>query len=338
MEGNLKSMKLLIWGIGQATLETVKEVSNDDIIGYIDTYSDKVEYASKRVYKPWEVMNLSYDAILVATVFGESVKRTCQEYGILLDKVIFTKGNMLLQDLNKDYAFVEKICGTQFADFIRNQYHLVRSIEINSSTPSKEFEIMNYQQEKYVKQDYVRLKTFELLVDEINRNSVKGQIAELGVFRGSFAQFLNIAFPQRKLYLFDTFDGFEENELKKELNGAVMEATRDSYKNTSISIVMGKMRFKNNVVIKQGFFPDSLNGLEEEFAFVSLDCDWEESLYQGLKYFYPRLNPGGYIMIHDYNNYLNCAKKSIHRYEREINTIIPKVPICDNQGSLVLTK
>ena len=80
-----------------------------------------------------------------------------------------------------------------------------------------------------------------------------------------------------------------------------------------------------------------MESLEDTFAFVSLDCDWEESLYQGLKYFYPRLREGGYIMVHDYNNVLECAKKALQRYEKECGRV-PKVPICDAQGSIILTK
>ena len=43
-------------------------------------------------------------------------------------------------------------------------------------------------------------------------------------------------------------------------------------------------------------------------------------------------------MIHDYNNFLGCAKKAVARYEKENGVLLAKVPICDNQGTLVITK
>lgn len=43
-------------------------------------------------------------------------------------------------------------------------------------------------------------------------------------------------------------------------------------------------------------------------------------------------------MIHDYNNLVASAQKAVQRYEKEQNTRLPKVPICDAQGSLILTK
>lgn len=331
-------MKLLIWGVGQLLFQTALWIPDENVVGYIDTYSNKKEFAGKPLYKPEEIKELEYDAILVSTLWSEEVAQTCRELGILFDKLIFLYSNILMSDLNKDYAFVERICGKEYAKFIKKRYHLIREIEVGPDKEKKEFEIDDYAHEKYYRNDYVRLKTLELLADEIKRGSVKGQIAELGVYRGDFAQFLNAAFPDRKLYLFDTFEGFNEEELGRELTNEIRSVTQDIFLNTSVQIVMDKMKYKENVIIKKGFFPDSLEGLEEEFAFVSMDCDWEESLYQGLAYFYPRLSESGYLMIHDYNNMLDCAKKAIKRYENDMDVRLIKVPVSDVQGSLIITK
>ena len=39
-----------------------------------------------------------------------------------------------------------------------------------------------------------------------------------GVFRGEFASKINKCFPNSKLYLFDTFEGFDERDVKIELD------------------------------------------------------------------------------------------------------------------------
>ncbi len=62
-------------------------------------------------------------------------------------------------------------------------------------------------------------------------------------------------------------------------------------------------------IIKQGFFPESLGGLEDTFAFVSIDVDFEDSIYEELRYFYPRKEKGGYIFVHDYNSSLLGVKR-----------------------------
>jgi hypothetical protein len=333
-------MKILIWGTGQLSLQTAEKIPEKDIVGYIDTYAEKKEFAKKPLYVPKEVADVEYDAILVSTLWGEEVAATCRELGIPLEKVIYVYGNAKIVDMNQDYEFVSRVCGEAFSDFIKKRYHLIREIEIDLNRKKKDFAIDNYSNEKYYRNDYVRLKTLELLVDELKRGNIAGQIAELGVFQGHFAKFLNAAFPDRKLYLFDTFEGFDDEELERELESDTVSVARDIYKNTSVQSVLERMEHKESIVIRQGFFPDSIGAgeLEEEFALVSLDCDWEESLYQGLHYFYPRLTVGGYIMIHDYNNFLDCAKKAVHRYESDNRIRLPKVPICDAQGSLILTK
>ena len=40
-----------------------------------------------------------------------------------------------------------------------------------------------------------------------------GNVAEGGVFEGYFAKRINAAFPDRKLYLFDTFEGFDNRDI-----------------------------------------------------------------------------------------------------------------------------
>jgi O-methyltransferase len=57
--------------------------------------------------------------------------------------------------------------------------------------------------------DYVRSATLELLCKRLV--DIPGAAAELGVYKGPFAQMINKLLPDRKLYLFDSFQGFAEN-------------------------------------------------------------------------------------------------------------------------------
>ena len=56
------------------------------------------------------------------------------------------------------------------------------------------FEIGSERHSGMYADDYVRLKTLEYCCNEINENGIKGNVAELGVFRGDFAQYINVAF------------------------------------------------------------------------------------------------------------------------------------------------
>lgn len=226
--------------------------------------------------------------------------------------------------------------GKDYAEIVRNRYHVIRGVEAFGQLC---FSDSSYGEMDYFATDYVRVKCFELAVKEIRKRQLPGNVAEVGVFRGEFAQYINWAFPDRKLYLFDTFDGFDANEALRELkNGNCTEAFVEAYKNTDIDTVLSRMTYLDNIVIKQGYFPESLNGLEDRFCFVSIDVDFEESIFSCLEYFYKRLIRGGYIFIHDYNSNLRGVEAAVDRFEQENNIWLNKVPLSDKSGTLVVTK
>ena len=336
-------MKILIWGTGRIASKIVgKKLDENNIMGFIDNNVLLNEYSQKPVYRPIDVLNLDYDAIVVCTLASKSIYKQCKDIGLNLEKIIFTYENYKIRDINQNYDLINKVLG-EYGSVIKNRYHLVRDTEtICNALVENKNNKTNVWKEKikeYYDRDYVRLRTMEFVVKEIKKRNIIGNIAEAGVFRGEFAQYLNLAFPEKKLYLFDTFEGFDEEEAVREKNaGHVSEAFIVAHKDTSEDIVINRMPNKDSVVIKKGYFPESSVGLEDIFSFVSLDMDFEESIYQGLLYFYPRLSKGGYIFIHDYNSTLRGVERAVDRYEQQEGDILPKVPLCDADGTLVLTK
>jgi O-methyltransferase len=183
--------------------------------------------------------------------------------------------------------------------------------------------------------EYIRASSLELVAREIHEHQVPGAVAELGVYRGEFARLINAAFPEKPLYLFDTFSGFAESDLKKEIDTM---APPGAFSNTSISTVMSKMTFKQNCIIKEGLFPHSAADCKNErFCFVSIDADLYNPICEGLRYFYSRLSPGGYIFVHDYNN-LNYpgAKRALRQFCLENN--VPYFPLSDASGSAIIAR
>ena len=52
-----------------------------------------------------------------------------------------------------------------------------------------------------------------------------------------------------------------------------------------------------------GYFRDTLQEFSElRFSFVHLDCDIYASYMECLEFFYPRLAPGGIILLDEYND------------------------------------
>ena len=184
--------------------------------------------------------------------------------------------------------------------------------------------------------DYIRLSTLELVSNEVNKNKLVGNVAELGVYKGKFARYINQYFPDRILYLFDTFEGFDVRDVEKEKQKKFSGGDQD-FSDTSIDAVMKMMPLPAQCRPIKGFFPESAKGIEDRFVFVSLDADLYEPIYHGLLFFYPRLVHGGYIFIHDFNNdSYKGARRAVEQFCSEQN--INFVPLPDAGGSAVICK
>jgi O-methyltransferase len=125
---------------------------------------------------------------------------------------------------------------------------------------------------------------------------VPGDLAEVGVFEGGSARIIceNRA-PGRTLHLFDTFAGIPEVSPIDAAHFAVgdwaapLEQTR---------AYLSRYR---DVQFHPGFFPGTARPVEAvRFAFVALDVDTFQSTLAGLRFFHPRLNPGGILISDDY--------------------------------------
>jgi O-methyltransferase len=184
--------------------------------------------------------------------------------------------------------------------------------------------------------DYIRLSALELVSNEINIKGLSGNVAEVGVYKGKFARYINKYFPERLLYLFDTFEGFDNRDVAREKQENLSSGNQD-FSDTSITAVLQLMPFPAKCQPVKGFFPESASGIDDKFVFVSLDADLYEPIYNGLQFFYPKLVKGGYIFIHDFNNDLyKGARKAVEQFCSEQN--IGFVPLPDSGGSAVIAK
>lgn len=144
--------------------------------------------------------------------------------------------------------------------------------------------------------DYFRYATLGLALQRVLDEEIPGALAEVGVWRGETSAFLHRLAPERRLYLFDTFAGFPERDLP--------EGRHDPrFRDTSVEAVRRRVGPSPNVVLTPGYVPEVLGTVvDERFAFVLLDLDLFDPTLASLEFFYPRLCPGGYLIVHDYNN------------------------------------
>ena len=158
--------------------------------------------------------------------------------------------------------------------------------------------------------------------------NIRGAVAEVGVFQGEFAKTINACFPESRCYLFDTFSGFDERDVRYEKENRYSPADVGNLSGTSVELVMSKMTHADRVVIREGFFPETAQGIDDRFVFVNLDLDLYKPTLEGLKFFYPRMVPGGITLVHDYlSKGYEGVNAAVHEFEQE-HTVYP-FPIAD---------
>lgn len=178
--------------------------------------------------------------------------------------------------------------------------------------------------------------------DWVRSEKVEGNVAECGVFRGDSAKFINYYFPDRKLYLCDTFAGFDSSDMQHEkAYSEKFEKSRFSdqafFVETGSAFVMKKMSYPENVVIKEGYFPESMQGVEDKFCFVNLDMDLYVPMLNGLRFFWDKMVDNGCILLHDYfSDVFQGVKQAVETFETERKIQITKMPIGDRCSMALL--
>lgn len=318
-------MKLYVWGTGCGAGDLIdRGLDPEGVTAFLDGDSRGGSFLGRPVLPPEALRGQDFDLILVASRQAESIERQARELGFPAEKLLFLKNNWTLRDRNLAYDKAASLLPEELLTELRRPQHAVREPLWLKDSPLPERDLEN---------DYVRLRTLEALCRRLT--DVPGAAAELGVYRGAFAACINALLPERTLYLFDSFEGFDEAEAADQAAGLV-----EAHRNAGAERALALLPHREQAVLRKGFFPETARGLEEErFALVSLDADLEESTLQGLRWFWPRLSPGAYLLLHDGDNpRLPGVKRALARFEAEQGVRLPAVPLCDICGTLVLAK
>lgn len=191
-------------------------------------------------------------------------------------------------------------------------------------------------EDAYRGMDIARLWSFALNIKQVLAR-VDGSFAELGVYKGHSAAVLGWFARRhaRRLYLLDTFAGFAQEELETTLSDNARVAFRD----TSLEVAQATVGLSDGFRWLVGTFPASLTPeiQDDRFAFVSIDCDLYEPISAGLRFFWPRLRPGGMIFVHDYSSgHWPGATRAVDEFADRSG--IARVLLPDKSGSVVLAK
>ena len=183
--------------------------------------------------------------------------------------------------------------------------------------------------------DISRFYFFCLAFDQLSKEGVRGDFVELGAYKGHTATLL--ARMARRAgstaWILDTFEGFNPEDLQ-----GIDAEHRMEFGDTSLEAVRALVGDDHVRYIK-GYFPESTSQMPPElsFAMVHIDCDLYVPIRHALSYFYPRLVPGGYLIVHDYACLAwDGAERAVDEFFADKPE--PVIPLTDGCGSAVIRK
>lgn len=170
-----------------------------------------------------------------------------------------------------------------------------------------------------------RLMSLCHAIRHLDRAGVDGAVVECGVWRGGSMMaaaltLLEAGEPRREIAMFDTYtemplpgehdahvSGTDLGELFEEL------ANDPIYDNHPIDQVRATMESTGypagQLRLVQGMVEETIpDQAPERIALCRLDTDWYESTKHELEHLYPRIAPGGILIIDDYGEFTGARK------------------------------
>jgi O-methyltransferase len=143
--------------------------------------------------------------------------------------------------------------------------------------------------------------------------------------------------PDRKLYLFDTFQGYDARDLQKEAQIDGTKTESFDFRDVKKELVMERMPQKDQVILKEGWFPETAFDLEDEtYSLVVLDAGLYQPTYSGMEYFFPRMNRGGVIIVCNYESTrYTGVRKAMNDLEKKYGAFL-LLPVGDLDGTVMI--
>lgn len=249
-----EKIKIVIFGTGAVAAYFYRQIDWDRVwvTGYVDSYQNGQELNGIPVYPEEQIPKLSFEYLVIACGSVTGVKERLKEvYGVQEDCLVgvLADEESLQEELNWKV--------NRELSAVMNYAALARISRMK--LPRMYGAVMWYQDKLpgMDTKDYIREQTLYLLAEEINRKGLKGSIAELGVYKGEFSRIIGQAFPDKRFYLYDTFEGFGKKDVAEDFPEGQRGSIGSSFQHTEAESVVEKIVNPDRVVVKQGYFPET---------------------------------------------------------------------------------
>lgn len=181
-----------------------------------------------------------------------------------------------------------------------------------------------------------RMNNLEECLRTILREQVPGDVIETGVWRGGACIFMRgflqaYGITDRTVWVADSFEGLPAPDPER------YPADRGDKHHTESDLVVSLKDVQDNfrsygllddqVRFLKGWFKDTLPTAPiEHLAIIRLDGDMYGSTMESLEALYPRLSPGGFVIVDDYGAVEGC-RQAVEDFRDNNNILSPLVKI-----------
>ena len=163
------------------------------------------------------------------------------------------------------------------------------------------------------------------------RSNPEGAILEVGSYKGGGALHLSNCQPHRKVFVFESFEGFESVDEKLDINFN-MQQFKDTAQAKVESLFTAKGR---TAIVTPGFFPDSAKNMEiPAISFVHLDVDIYKATIESLLYLDEKMMDKSFIVLDDCRRGCEGVDKAVEEFLKQSKNWI-YLPLFPSQGLLV---
>ncbi len=175
----------------------------------------------------------------------------------------------------------------------------------------------------YTQTSRERVTTLADAVRYVVNRGIPGDFVECGVWRGGSSMaiaitLLELGSSHRELWLYDTFTHMPPaGEWDRDHTGGVM-SREEPWPSASVEEVQAAVAStgypRDNVHYVEGMVEQTIpDAAPDRIALLRLDTDWYSSTRHELAHLYPRLAPGGVLIIDDYGHFAG-ARKAVDEY------------------------
>ncbi len=217
--------------------------------------------------------------------------------------------------LGLTYEDASKLPPNKLGESVREEAHNASLRATGQDWPSQAHSMIGVQ----------RMDNLRRCVESVLGDNVPGDFIETGVWRGGACIFMRgllkaYSVTDRRVWVADSFEGLPPPDAAKYPHDKGMHL--EQFRELAVSVEEVKRNFEryglldDQVTFLKGWFRDTLPTAPlKQVAIMRLDGDLYESTWDGLTALYPRLSPGGYVIIDDYS--IPACKQAVQDFRRE---------------------